>query len=70
MVTQAAIKASTSRLCSAGQNSEFARCLRVIDHGSDATDVVANDPADVQHARHDDDHLEKIGECHRPHAAE
>ena len=46
------------------------RLARMFDHDTDAADLAADFAADVEHADDDDDHLQKVGDRHRPHAAE
>ncbi|BAN34154.1 hypothetical protein SCD_n00305 [Sulfuricella denitrificans skB26] len=69
MVTQAAMKARTAGV-EFGPELEFSGLGGMFHHRAHAARQAADDVADVKHAEDDQDHLEKIGEGDRPHAAE
>ena len=71
IVIHAAKNQRTSFSSGVGQEVELAVRGRVRDHRADAAGhEAAHLPADVEHAEHDDDHLDEVGDRHREHAAQ
>ncbi len=70
MVIQAAAKPMISLASSDRPELELAGIQRMIDDGAHAAHFAADLVADEQHADDNDDHLDEVGDRHRPHTAE